>query len=155
MDQSRPRHPSLKSPLIERPDLQTRGQRTLYGTLTVGFWMFWIYLWVPLLALLAWTLGVQQAYKYMVQLGGYHQVMRVLEAYALVIVALGGALLIWAAYNIYRFRGVEKRSARPGVTEADIGRDLDHDPLSVKRWQGTQRLVVTHDAAGRLVDVSE
>jgi biofilm PGA synthesis protein PgaD len=153
MDKSGSRHPSLKSPLIERPDLQTRGQRTLYGSLTIAFWAFWIYLWVPLLALLAWLLGIEQAYQYMVVLGGYNHVLRVLEAYSLVILALGGSLMLWAAYNIYRFRGVEKRSARPGVTHTDIAGDIDHDPLSVKRWHGTQRLVVSHDETGRLVDV--
>jgi biofilm PGA synthesis protein PgaD len=153
MDKSGSRHPSLKSPLIERPDLQTRGQRTLYGSLTIAFWAFWIYLWVPLLALLAWLLGIEQAYQYMVQLGGYRQVLQVLEGYSLVILLLGGSLLLWAGYNIYRFRGVEKRSARPGVTHTDIAGDIDHDPLSVKRWHGTQRLVVSHDEAGRLIDV--
>ena len=38
MDQPRPRHITLKSPLIERPDLQSPQQRTVYGVLTLVFW---------------------------------------------------------------------------------------------------------------------
>ena len=153
MDKSGPRYPSLNSPIIERPDLQTPRQRTLYGAITLAFWAFWIYLWVPLLALLAWALGVQQAYKYMVDLGGYRELLHVLEIYAVVIAILGGTLMVWASYNIFRFRGVEKRSARPGVSEADIGRDLDHDEKSVMRWQRERLLSVRYDDAGRMANV--
>jgi biofilm PGA synthesis protein PgaD len=153
MDKSGPRHTALKSPLIERPDLQTRGQRTLYGGLTLAFWAFWFYLWVPVLAFLAWVLGVQQAYKYMVVLGGYHELIRVAALYGVVILLLGGGLLIWAVYNIIRFRGVEKRTEALPVTPAEIGQHFGQDPASVARWQSEQRLYVTHDESGRIARV--
>ena len=153
MDQSGPRPAALKSPLIERPDLQSRSQRTLYGALTLVFWALWLYLWVPLLALLAWSLGVQQAYKYMVVLGGYRDVLNLLGFYALVILLLGGGLVLWAVYNIIRFRGVERRTAAPPVTPAESGREFGQDPAAVARWQSAQRLYVTHDERGRIARV--
>lgn len=153
MDQPGPRHQSLKSPLIERADLQSPRQRTLYGGLTLAFWLFWIYLWVPVLALLAWLLGLQQAYKYMVVLGGYHEVIRVIGIYSLIILLMGGGLLLWAAYNIFRFRGVEKRTAALPVTPVEIGTVFGQDPEAVTRWQGEQRLYVTHDPDGRIARV--
>jgi len=153
MDQSGPRHTALKSPLIERSDLQSPRQRTLYGALTLAFWAFWIYLWVPVLALLAWSLGIQQAFKYMVVLGGYHDVIRLLGIYSLMILLLGGGLVIWASYNIVRFGGVEKRTAALPVTPAEIGRDFGQNPESVARWQSEQRLYVTHDQHGRITRV--
>jgi len=103
----------LKSPLIERPDLQSTRQRTLYGALTLAFWAFWFYLWLPLFALLAWMLGLQQAFKYMVVLGGYHDVIRLLGLYSLIILLHGGGLVLWAIYNIIRFHGVERRRVNP------------------------------------------
>jgi biofilm PGA synthesis protein PgaD len=153
MDQSGSRYSSLKSPLIERSDLQSPRQRTLYGALTLGFWAFWFYLWLPLLALLAWALGVQQAYKYMIVLGGYQDVLRLLAIYALVILLMGGALVCWAAYNIIRFRGIERRTDALPVTPTEIGRDFGQNPNSVARWQNVQRLYVTHDDAGRIARV--
>jgi len=153
MDQSRPRYPSLNSPIIERPDLQTPRQRTLYGAITLAFWALWIYLWVPLLALLAWLLGFEEAYRYMVIYKGYQEVRHVLEIYALVVLLLGGTLMIWASYNILRFRGADKRNARPGVTGADIGRDLDHDEHAVLRWHKERLLSVRYDEAGRMAEV--
>jgi biofilm PGA synthesis protein PgaD len=153
MDQPRPRHQGLKSPLIERPELQTPRQRTVFGALTLAFWLFWVYLWVPVLALLAWLLGLQQAYKYMIVLGGYQEVVRVIWLYALVVLLLGGGLLIWAVYNIMRFSGVEKRTAALPVTAVEAGRHFGQDPEAVTRWQGGQRLYVTHDPDGRIAKV--
>jgi biofilm PGA synthesis protein PgaD len=153
MDESGPRHTALKSPLIERADLQSPRQRTLYGALTLGFWVFWVYLWVPVLALLAWALGVEQAYKYMAVFGGYRDVINLLALYGLVILLLGGGLVLWAVYNILRFRNVEKRRAALPVTPIEIGQHFGQDPESVARWQSEQRLYVTHDETGRIAHV--
>lgn len=153
MDQSGSRHSALISPLIARPDLQSPRQRTLYGMLTLAFWAFWLYLWLPVLALLAWALGLQQAYKYMVVLEGYHQVIQLLGIYSLVILLLGGALVVWASYNILRFRGVERRSAARPVTVEEIGRAFAHDPAALARWQSSQRLYIRHDDRGAITDV--
>ncbi|HEY4373222.1 MAG TPA: poly-beta-1,6-N-acetyl-D-glucosamine biosynthesis protein PgaD [Burkholderiales bacterium] len=155
MDKPGSRYPALnlKSPIIYRPDLQSNRQRTVYGAITVAFWAFWVYLWVPLLALLAWIVGIQQAYKYMVTLGGYQHTRAVLEDYSIVVACLGGTLLIWAAYNIFRFRGAGKRAARPLVTDADIARDLSRDVAQVDAWQRERLLVVAYDDDGRIAHV--
>ncbi|HTJ96971.1 MAG TPA: poly-beta-1,6-N-acetyl-D-glucosamine biosynthesis protein PgaD [Rhodocyclaceae bacterium] len=143
----------MKSPIIERPDLQSPQQRTLFGLLTLIFWVFWFYLWVPLLALLAWALGIQQAFKYMVVLGGFEEVVRVIGVYSLVILMLGGGLVLWAFYNILRFRGIEKRTASLPVTNADIGREFGQDPFVVLSWQDKKMLSVSHDESGRITNV--
>jgi len=153
MDQSGPRHPVLKSPLIERPDLQSPRQRTLYGALTLSFWAFWIYLWLPVLALLAWVLGVQQAYKYMVVLGGYVDVLRLAGFYGVVILLLGGGLAVWATYNIARYGDVEHRRQAHPVELAEIVRYFGQEEASVTRWHNERRLYVMHDADGRISHV--
>ncbi len=155
MEQSRPRHSSLKSPLIERPDLQSPQQRTLYGVLTFAFWMLWFYLWLPVMALLAWALGVQQAYKYMVVLDGYQQLVRLLGIYSLVILILGGGLVLWASYSIFRFRGVERRAAHSEITSSALALHFGQPPEQVARWQGLKQLYVTHDQQGRISSVEE
>lgn len=153
MDQSGPRHTPLKSPLIERSDLQSTGHQTLHGILTLVFWAFWFYLWLPVLALLAWMLGVQQAFKYMIVLEGYHEVIRLLGIYSLIVLLLGGGLVLWAVYNIIRFRGIENRITALPVTPAEIEQYFGHHQTSVARWQNEQRLYVTHDQKGCIAHV--
>lgn len=153
MDKSGSRHTALTSPLIERADLQSFRQRMLYGALSLVFWVFWFYLWVPVLALLAWTLGVQQAYKYMVELQGYRDLSRLFVVYGAVILVLCGGLVMWATYNILRFRGVERRTSGAELTPTIIGKAFAIAPQSIERWQGEQRLSVIHDAGGQIARV--
>ncbi len=153
MEKSGPRHSPLKSPLIERDDLQSPQQRTLYGVLTLVFWAAWFYLWLPMLALLAWALGIQQAYKYMILLGGYHDLLKLLAVYGLIIIILGGALILWATYNIIRFSGVERRTAALPVTPKEIGQYFGQDPVQVTHWQSERRLHVVHEKQGRIARV--
>ncbi len=144
---------SMKYPLVERPELQSGRQRTLYGALTLIFWVLWIYLWLPLLALLAWALGVEQAYKYMIVLGGYNDFLRVLGMYGLVILLLGCGLIVWAIYNIVRFGGGESRLTPLAVTDAQIGRHFGQEHAAIAHWQLARCLHVSHDDNGRIACV--
>jgi biofilm PGA synthesis protein PgaD len=142
MDQPGPRPTALKSPIINRSDLQTPRQRTLYAMLTLAFWAFWLYLWVPLLALLAWALGIQQAYQYMVVLGGYHDVVRLLGDYSITILVFDGILLLWAG------------AAAPPVTAQEMTEHFGTGHEALASWANQRRLYVTHDQNGRIARVS-
>ena len=154
MEKSGTRYPILSAPIVERSvTAQTPPQKLAYGAVTVVFWAFWVYLWVPLLALLAWSLGIQQAYKYMISLGGYMDLIRLLAYYLLVILLLGGALLIWAGYNIFRFSGVERRTPPAPVTTQQVAGMYNLNPAEIERWQGLRRIVVNHDEQGAIAGV--
>jgi biofilm PGA synthesis protein PgaD len=144
----------MKPPIIDRADLQTLGHRTVTGVLTFGFWLFWAYLWLPALALVAWALGLEQAYRYMVVLDGYEEVLRLLGIYTLVIALLGGGLTAWATYNILRYGGVERRIANASPDPQQVARYFRQAPLAVAAWRGAKRLYVVHDDKGRIATVS-
>lgn len=144
----------MKNPIIKYAgEPLTSRQRIVDGAVTFAFWVFWIYLWLPLLALFAWMLGVQQAYKYMIVLDGFRDVVRLLATYGMVIGLLGGTLIAWAVYNILRFGGIERRVLRPPITSVEIARDFGFDPIDVERWQDARTVQVTHDENGRIVHV--
>lgn len=156
MDESGTRHSILRTPIIGRAgQAQTRPQKVVYGAVTVAFWAFWIYLWVPLLALLAWSLGIQQAYRYMVELEGYIEFISLVGMYMVVILFLGGALLLWAWYNIARFSGVERRLPKAEVTVEEVASGFRLNAADVQRWQSARRLVVTHDENGAISHVDD
>ena len=143
----------MKSPIIDRADLQTLQHRTMSGVLTLVFWAIWFYMWLPMLALIAWSLGIQQAYKYMVVLGGYNEVMRLIGIYSLVIAIMGGTLITWAAYNILRYGGIERRLGNRSTTIEQSARYFRQGPNAVQSWREAQRLYVVHDADGGIARV--
>lgn len=143
----------MKPPIIDRDDLQKPAHRTVTAVLTFGFWLFWFYLWLPLLALLAWAAGLEQAYRYMVTLGGYQEVLRLMGLYTLIIALLGGALVAWAAYNIMRFGPRIRRAGNAAPDTEQVARHFGQGPIAVESWRGAQRLHVTHNDAGVIEQV--
>jgi biofilm PGA synthesis protein PgaD len=143
----------MRSPIIDRADLQNMQHRTVSGVLTLVFWALWVYLWLPLFALLAWILGIQQAYKYMIVLSGYREVLRLLGIYTLVIIVMGGGLSMWATYNIFRYGDLARRSGKPAPTLEEIARYFRQGSLAVADWQQAQRLYVAHDENGQVAHV--
>lgn len=153
MEKSRPRNPARRPLIIERPDLQPRSQRLVSMLLTVFFWVLWAYLWMPLLALLGWALGVTLYYEEMIMRDGHRILFEVLPWYAAAVALLGGSLVAWAMYNYYRFRGRERRSAGAPVSVAEVAAYAGVHPVDLARWRHARLLHVTHDPDGRIQTV--
>lgn len=143
----------MTPPIIDRPDLQTRGQRTISGVLTVVFWSIWVYLCLPVFSLIAWAIGFHQAYRYMVLRGGNEEFLHVLTLCAAGIGLLGGTLVAWALYNIVRYGRLPARGGRPPVPHEQIARYFRQGPVAVGTWQAAQRLYVDHDEKGDIAKV--
>ncbi|RDS86573.1 poly-beta-1,6-N-acetyl-D-glucosamine biosynthesis protein PgaD [Dyella psychrodurans] len=96
--------------IINRPERQKPLQRATFALITMIAWTFWVSLWLPLLTLIAWLLGLQDIY---IKLGLGHPFQAV-ENFDLVLgVACVCALSLgaWAFYNRMRFAGKQRRHA--------------------------------------------
>jgi biofilm PGA synthesis protein PgaD len=106
--------------IIERPDLQTSSQRYGNISITVACWMVWLYLFVPLLSLLAWVTGATLVYEVLyMDLGEGLVISRVLS-YGKGIAVLTGIYSVWAIYNYVRWSGVERRQTPELVTTEEM-----------------------------------
>jgi biofilm PGA synthesis protein PgaD len=141
----------MKNLIIDRPNWQTTRQRVVFGSMTAIFWALWIYLWLPILALVGWALGFKIAYYQMVIKDGYIGLLQLLGVYTAIIFCLGAALLAWAYYNYFRFRGVERRKARPPVSTDELSQRYQIAPEALDAWVHSRRLVMHHSPDGRVI----
>ncbi len=139
-------------PIIERPELQTWQQRSLYGLVTLLLWGLWMYLWTPLLSLVAWVLGVRFFVVEMLLPTNMTYVQE-LFIYGQVILLMLVLILAWSHYNIWRFRGKERRSHQPPLSPADEADWYGIDPKLVEQLRETRSAVVHYDDNNRLVTV--
>lgn len=104
------------SSVIHKPRSQPALQRGFFSIVTLFFWVAYAYLWLPLLTLALWLMGVRTAVfeLYLRE----HQVEPFLLV-SLPLLALASAILLiaWAEYNRHRFGDKDRRSA-----QADVGR---------------------------------
>lgn len=162
MDQSRqgveavkrvePRHP----PIIYRPDLQSGPQRALFTTITFLAWTIWIYLFMPLIGLLGWWLGFDAFARFMLAPGSLDYLVT-LAAYGLVVVATALIIFGWSRYNLMRFRGADRRSAPPPISDEMICERFQIDVESLKGIRNARIMVIEVGEEGNLtgLDIRE
>ena len=128
--------------IINRPSLQSSQQRIIYPVLTFLFWLLWIYIWLPLVSLIAWGFGVQLYYDEMILNHGLEALMNMAGIYAMVVLLIGTMLISWAVYNLKRFRNKERRSAIEKLSNEKLAEHFHVDTGDLTRWHDASRMVV-------------
>ena len=103
------------------------------------------------MGLIGWALGIRIAYEEMVVKHGFDTLQAMLTTYTIVVAYLGGSLLVWAYYNFFRFHGIQRRQQRSPVTSGEQSRHYHVDPATLSTWTDARRLVMHHDAEGRII----
>jgi biofilm PGA synthesis protein PgaD len=136
-------------PIIDRPELQKPFQRVFFTILTMVAWTIWVSLWLPLITLVAWLLGLQDIY---VKLGLDHPFRAANDFGTVLQIAIIAAASLgsWAFYNRMRFAGKQKRRANRFVDIAEMAPALDASVGTAQRLRASRRSVVHFDAAGGL-----
>lgn len=102
--------------IINKPDELSHLRRWGDFTATVFFWALIFYLWQPLISVIAWAFGVKLFYEHMIVLGGSEKLLTIIGIYAIYVIAFGGALILWALSNRWRFKDKCKRKEPQRVT---------------------------------------
>ena len=106
--------------IINTPKIQSLRLKYSSTFLTMLFWIIWFYLWVPLITLFGWWFQIDVIQHQMVTLGGYQSFLEELPLLLTSIIALSLSLAIWGAYNYFRFKGTERRTALRPVELHDL-----------------------------------
>lgn len=106
--------------IISSPNRQTRPQRLASTFVTLVFWVFWFYLWLPLLTLAGWLMGIDTVYFQMVESSGYRSLVDLLGEFSSVVATLGIVLAGWAVYNFIRFKDAERRRPQKVVSDYEL-----------------------------------
>jgi biofilm PGA synthesis protein PgaD len=138
--------------IIERPELQPKAQRAVYGTVTAVAWVVWAYLWLPLVTLVAWYFGVR-AFVREIVIPDQMTLMLTAVIYVAVIIVLGGSLLIWSRYNLRRFGGAERRKAPEPVGRHELLAWFGIPEETLERMRTAGSVVVEHGEEGNVVGV--
>ncbi|MCK9607286.1 MAG: poly-beta-1,6-N-acetyl-D-glucosamine biosynthesis protein PgaD [Methylomonas sp.] len=142
----------MNKPLvIDSPSLQSLRQRYLSATFTFVFWVIWILLWTPLITLIGWLFGLDLVYIEMIKLEGYKGVIADFGLFLICITVIGSILGIWAAYNFYRFKDLERRAAIEPVNNRQLAAFFKIELQTLTKQQKAQCLSVSFDNQGHII----
>ena len=143
----------MKRILIDRPDLQTPLQRAATTGITLLFWIIWIYLWLPLVSLLAWLAGIKLFRENIIDNDGYKILFDNIGWYALIILLIAIAQIGWSRYNLLRFRDNELRKNVTAVDNAALSHHFNIDARRLPQWQTAKQMEISLNPRGDLIAV--
>jgi biofilm PGA synthesis protein PgaD len=133
--------------IIHRPERQKPLQRAMFTLITMVAWTLWVSLWLPLITLIAWLLGLEDIY---LKLGLDHPFRAASDLGLVVRLGIFAALSLgtWAFYNRMRFGGKQKRRANRFVELAEMAPVLDASISTAQTLRANRRTVVHFDKFG-------
>lgn len=131
-------------------------KRILCNTFTSLGWLFWVYLWLPLIDAIILLLGPQPELATSTASHSILMLMSTLSAHASVVMIVVTAFFAWSLLQwlgkCFRHQSLRKRQVNvPYSLTPAI-----HTKEMVKSWRHAQNMVVSHDEAGgniQFVDV--
>jgi biofilm PGA synthesis protein PgaD len=141
----------LKPLIINNPDLQTIRQKYSSTLLTFVFWLIWLYLWTPLITLIAWYFGVKLFYFQMFDLRGIDEVIADAVIFYEIVACIGVSFGVWALYNYARFKNLERRKALPSVTTGQLAVFFGVEEQQIAELQDAQRISIQFDEQANMV----
>ncbi len=135
----------MRSLIINAPDLQTMRQRFVSSFFTFLFWAIWMYLWLPLVSLVAWLVGIDLFYQQMIVQSGYQSVAALIGWFVLAVLFMAVTLLGWAGYNLLLFRGKGRRKNIKAVEAVEMANRFQVNVFQLKEWRRSKWLTIHHD----------
>ena len=133
----------MKNPLIiERPELQSNAQRYGWSSITFIFWLLYIYLWLPLITLVAWWVGAKLFNLHIIQLNGYVGLLDKLGLYAAIIFIISAMLIGWAKIEHLRFKNKPRRKGSSAVTDREVAKKYNLQESQLAQLRLEKSLVV-------------
>lgn len=144
-----------KSLIIERPELQSHVHRYGWSSVTFIFWVLYIYLWLPLITLIVWWIGVKLFHTQMIEFNGYTGLIGKLGLYGTIIIILSATLIGWANVERFRFKDSVRRSDSTPVPVGDIAKLFKLQENQLIQLRQKQSLIVHFSEKGQMAEIEE
>ena len=108
---------------------------------TTLMWALWIYLFMPLLSLVLWVVGLPYIYKTLFSEEVLFQLVVLLERMAWVVLIIFLLLRGWGVYNYYVFGRRNRRRQSDEVTLAELGLHFGITAEDVRLLQHSKEIV--------------
>lgn len=141
--------------IIENPELQSNINRYGWGSVTFIFWMIYIYLWLPLITLVAWWFGAKLFHLQMIQLDGYKGLLSNLGLYSVIIVVISLILIGWAELERMRFKDKLRRLVNNVVTVGEIAEKYNMHEHELTEFRQKKSIFVHFSADGLISNINE
>jgi biofilm PGA synthesis protein PgaD len=127
--------------IIDKPKLKSFLRKIAELGFTSLMWGLWFYLFLPLLNLVLWVLGIRYFYIEVFELAGYKGLINLLLKAGWVILIVFLILRFWGFYNYWRFGKRERRKSLPSETFEKMSEYFQIPPEQIQHIQSSKEVV--------------
>ena len=136
--------------IINARNVVSRRIRNRDRLLTTVMWVLYAYLWLPLISLGAWYLGIQFAYDLVIRAGGTEPLVSLLLNFLLILLITALVVVFWSWMQRVRFANHERRISSPALMLAEEQAFWAITEAEHSQIRSGKRLVIDLDETGRL-----
>jgi biofilm PGA synthesis protein PgaD len=136
--------------IIENTQLQSTTVKSVWLSITLFLWFVYVYLWLPLISLVAWWLGYKTFVHHMIDLNGILGFKHLLINYLIFIVALCGFLIAWANLEQLRFKNKTRRRGAGPLEHHAVARYFNVDEAKLRQMQSFKTVTVEFNHQGEM-----
>ena len=140
--------------IVDRPDLKSPSLVMGERIITVLFWSFWFYLWLPLISVLAWLVGIKFLYRQMVELGGFAGFLEQINVFASGLALVCSAVASWSYYNYARYAHCTRRSKILEIDREKLAESLSVAEERLSEIQLAKRIVYSFGEDDSIQDIA-
>lgn len=130
----------------------TRGVQTFHGAITLLAWVLYAYLWLPVITVIAWLLGIRTTYIELAVKN--YDFDKNTFGILLALGAVATVLLIgWAEYNRHKFGRHDRRTPISDVGVDDVANSLQADAGVSRALAGSKSITLAMGEDARPVGV--
>lgn len=138
---------------INARNVLSRRVRNRDRLLTTIMWVLYAYLWLPLISLGAWYLGVQFAYDLVLRAGGPDSLVSLLFWFTIILLTTALVVIVWSWIQRARFEDKERRLSSPALALADEQAHWGLDDASMTKIRSAKRLTLALTEEGQIARV--
>ncbi len=145
----------MNNPLIiDRPELQSNVHRYGWAFITFIFWLFYVYLWLPLMTLVAWWIGAELFNIHFIELHGYAGLHDKLGLYGAIIFIISAILIGWAKIEHLRFKDKPRRKGSVAVTDKEIAKKYNLQESQLAHLRLEKSVIVHFSEKGTIARIT-
>ena len=130
-------------PIEDKPNLRSFLRTTTEWSFTTAMWAIWIYLFLPLVSLALWVLGVPYLYQTLFREEVLQQLSTLMQRMGWTVLVIFVCLRGWGLYNYYVFGRRNRRKQSDPVTPEALARHFNLTPEAVRALQARKEIVWT------------
>ncbi|MFQ5585725.1 MAG: poly-beta-1,6-N-acetyl-D-glucosamine biosynthesis protein PgaD [Thermodesulfobacteriota bacterium] len=126
--------------IIDKPGLKSTVRKLSEMSVTSFIWLLWLYLFLPIVNILLWIVGVSTFYQELIVKTGYLHFLGLLNKMGLTVLVVFIIMRAWGYYNYRRFGKRNKRKSVPNVTPEELSEIFGLTPEEIVALRTRQEI---------------